>query len=229
MVEEHDPDGGEPVDPLLRARWHEAEQRLYPLAVSDPGRYERAVRLVRAVVDHLSATGTTLAAGWEDRDALVSSVAERAGLALDLPAEVVAGAALTLRSGELDAERARRAHTAAVAAARAEGSDWARLGERGDLEAGLMSPYHAVDLHLGSGLALIQDVETDASTGAAAYVTSVVRLDPDTGVLVDFDPGVADTTTTADPASHRENVQRTKALIERAAQVAAPDPHAPAP
>ena len=41
----------------LRSSWRASEQALYSLGGGDVGRYERAVRLVRAIVDGLRKAG----------------------------------------------------------------------------------------------------------------------------------------------------------------------------
>ena len=65
------------------------------------------------------------------------------------------------------------------------------LASRGTLVHGLSDPYEAVEMHVGSGIAIVSSVEPDLGTGAANYVLSVIELDPATATLVDMDPRIA--------------------------------------
>ena len=94
-----------PVEAM--ARFHAAEARLYPMALTDPAGYELAVSLVGLVADELRRDGADVSSVLERRAELIDLVprlAERAGLAGDaLPADVVVDAASAVRCRELGA------------------------------------------------------------------------------------------------------------------------------
>jgi len=94
-----------PVEAM--ARFHAAEARLYPMALTDPAGYELAVSLVGLVADELRRDGADVSSVLERRSELIDLVprlAEQAGLAGDaLPADVVVDAASAVRCRELGA------------------------------------------------------------------------------------------------------------------------------
>lgn len=200
----------------LRSSWRASEQALYAIGGGDVERYQRAIRLVRAVVDELAGVDSTaaLADRWPEAGGLVAGAAERAGLALgSLPMEQVAGAAFALRQAVLQADEIRRARSELIDAARAEGADWVLLHETGDPLAGLADPYGSTRMHLASGLAIVAGVQPDLSTGAAVRTLTVVRLDPCTGDLLDDDPGIADLTY-SDSSSFRTGEAALREVVE---------------
>jgi hypothetical protein len=181
----------------MRQAWIEAERRLYPLATSAPRRYEQVIRVVRAVADDLRTVASTreLHERWRDAPTMVSRVVDERGLKIgDLSREHIAGAAFSLRHGELAAVEQRRAQEDRVRAARSAGLDWVVLHERGDLDAGLLDPYRAIEMHLATGLALVTTVEVDPASGGPSYVLAAAQLDAVTGDVVDADPGIVEWT-----------------------------------
>jgi hypothetical protein len=198
----------------IRLGWAESERRLYPLATTSPARYEQAIRLVRAVADGLRATDSVdaLLVQWTDATSIVATAASEHGLAIgDLPVEHIAGAAFALRAGELSAAEQQRRQREAIEEARTAGLSWVTLQERGDLGAGLIDPFHSIEMHVPTGLAIVTTVEMDPSTGGPNHVLAVAALDPATGGLIDADPGVADWT------EHRESSELAaarQALVE---------------
>lgn len=206
------------VSASVRLGWAESERRLYPLATTSPARYEQAVRLVRAVADELHTVNSTsaLLARWPDAPAVVTAAAGEHGLAVgDLPVEHIAGAAFSLRHGELVAAEHLQAQQEHIGEARDRGNTWVVLQERGSLESGLIDPYQAIEMHLGTGLAIVTTVEMDPATGGTSYVLATARLDPRTGALADADPGIADFTEHPDVASLRTAHQQLVELVER--------------
>jgi len=203
----------------LRSSWRASEQALYSLGGGDVGRYERAVQLVRAIVDELQGITSTAALvdRWPEAGGIVAAAVERVGLALgSLPVDQVAGAAFALRHGALQADETRRARSELIAAARQEGADWVVLHESGDLLAGFADPYGTTRMHLASGLAIVAAVQPELTTGATVRTLTVVRLDPLTGDLVDDDPGIADHAY-SDSSSFRSGEAALREVVEEAA------------
>jgi hypothetical protein len=203
----------------LRTSWRAAEQSLYSIGGGDVERYQRAVRLVRAVADELLDIGSTdaLADRWPEAGEMVAVAVQRTGLTLgSLPVDQVAGAAFALRQAALQAEETRRARSELIAAARSEGDDWVVLHETGDPLAGFADPYGSTRMHLESGLAIVAAVQPDLTTGAAVHTLTVVRLDLRTGDLVDDDPGVADLAY-SDSSSFRSGQTALREVVEELA------------
>src|SRR5699024_2057218 len=181
--------------------------------------YERAVTLVRAVADEIAETGVddleSLAALWDEHPRLVERASSGAGIEVDLPSEVVGGAAFSFRRSAIIAENARRQRMELLEKARSDGERWVRLVEKGDLDSGLMAPFHALDLDLVSGLGLVQTGESDPSDGRALHVASVVRLDLADGEVQVLDPGFADPVESSDTEAHRRHVAELREQIEK--------------
>lgn len=203
----------------LRTAWRAAEQSLYSLGGGDVDRYERAIKLVRGVVDTLQDTYSTAALvdRWPEARQVLDTAVRRTGVELaSLPADQVAGAGFAMRHAALQAEEARRARAELVSAARADGADWVVLHESGDLLAGFADPYGSTRLHLPSGLAIVAGVLPDPATGATVHTLTVVRLDPESGDLVDGDPGLADIAY-CDCASFRSGEIALRGMVEELA------------
>jgi hypothetical protein len=100
-----DPD----VPDELLSKWFQAEERLYPVAMVMPERYQSAVRLVGRLAEQLRASCPDLPS-LVAADAEVPGMAERLVsydpmLAEDLDLTLVAGAACSIRYRELAANR----------------------------------------------------------------------------------------------------------------------------
>jgi hypothetical protein len=200
----------------LRALWQDAERRLYPLATSSPHQYEHVVRLARAATNALTDVTTTedLAAAWDGRAEIVARGLETAGVPIGAVREDdVAGLAFALRFSEVKMLELERAQGAVITAARDQDLAWVTLQERGTVDAGLMDPYQAVELHLGSGLALVSSVEPDLITGRANYVLAVIQLDPATGATIDMDPGIEPFVEVDTVEAHAAERDRLRAVI----------------
>jgi hypothetical protein len=175
--------------------WAECERHLYPIAASDPLRYQQIIVAVRALADemHTAESVEQLIAMWPQATTMFSSVAATRGLpAQALPREQIAGAAFALREREIREHIQRRARRGRIEAARESGAAWVVLDESGKLDSGLLAPYRCTEMHVASGLAVISQVQPDPERGAVMFVVSVVKLAPLTGELLDSTPGIED-------------------------------------
>jgi hypothetical protein len=163
MVE---PAVADPQWDAARARWRSAADRLWSMALVDDEGYRRAAGGVGTVLDTLRRTVTTpadLIALEEAPDrVLVGPEGEASPL--------VVAAACAVRADELDADRARAARAALLAAARAEGRDWVVLAE------GLT---RSVSVHVATRIALV--VVDDPYRDTAPYGLREAVLATDDG------------------------------------------------
>src|SRR5579859_2090958 len=168
--------------------WDEAEARLFPLVMSRPEAYQRALLLIQDVVGRLRSTardipallaesgrGAALAAeatgsGPDDRDFLT-------GIRLDL----IAAAACATRYRELRAALADRDRAAALADAGARGESWAVVEESGDQARVPYLPYHRIEAHVASGRAVIVSIEPDETLSHPVWRLDEAVVDPATG------------------------------------------------
>jgi hypothetical protein len=95
------------IPPAVLVRFTNAEARLYPMAMTDPDGYERAITLVGMVADELRQQCADLESVLERRNELIAALpelAEERGLELGgLPPDAVVDAASALRCRELKA------------------------------------------------------------------------------------------------------------------------------
>jgi hypothetical protein len=168
--------------------WDEAEARLFPLVMSRPEAYQRALLLIQDVVGRLRSTATDIPAllaesgrgaalaaeatggGPDDRDFLT-------GIRLDL----IAAAACATRYRELRAALADRDRTAALADAGARGESWAVVEESGDQARVPYLPYHRIEAHVASGRAVIVSIEPDETLSRPVWRLDEAVVDPATG------------------------------------------------
>lgn len=179
----------------LHALWTESERKLYPLATTSPAKYQQLVLLAREVANQLteSVTVDQLAEMWERHEEVLGEASTQTGLPLaDLPATEVAGVGFALRLNEVKAIQHQRQQQDLVAAARQGGERWVLLHEKGSLAHGVLDPYQAIEMHLGSGAAIVSSVEPNPVDGQANYVLTVIRMDTESGLPVDVDPGIAE-------------------------------------
>jgi hypothetical protein len=177
------------VDAQTLRSWDEAEARLFPLVMSRPEAYERALVLIAGVLARLRASchdipallaesgrGAALVAGAadgpDDRDFLT-------GIRLDL----IAAAACATRYRELLAVQADHDRLAALAGARAHGEPWAVVEESGDLARVPYLPYQRVEAHVPSGRAVIVSIGPDETLSRPVWRLDEASLDPATGRL----------------------------------------------
>ena len=91
---------------LVTALWTRAEGQLYPLVMSDPDAFERALTVVRVIADRLRAqtTAEELARAFTESGALAISAAREIGTRIDdLDAGVLTAAGFRLRQQEIAA------------------------------------------------------------------------------------------------------------------------------
>jgi hypothetical protein len=206
------------VPPQLLSDWRAAEERLYPVVMVRPDLYERAVRMVRVVVDELAGYGdlAALAGAWGAAAEVVHRAAGDAGLGLEeLDAGLIAGAAFSMRYRELAAGAARSERLGRIRAAAEAGEAWVRVEETGSRETAGMMPWSWIEMHVGSGAGLRQTLEADQSTGAPRYSLEVVPLDPATGDRLPTPPDVvAVEESFDDPTEWTAAVEAKRAQIE---------------
>jgi hypothetical protein len=99
--------------------------------------------------------------------------------------ELVADAAFHLRYRELTAQLRRRAAADAIAAARARGDTWVVVRESGSHQQPAVQPYERIEMRLADGHAVRAWVDVDPDSFAPMYGLEGLRLDRDTGVVVD--------------------------------------------
>jgi hypothetical protein len=177
--------GGVPPQPL--SDWQAAEQRLYPVIMVQPDLYERAVSMVRVVVDDLAGCSdlAALVAAWGGAAGIVHRAAGEAGLDLEgLDPDLIAGAGFSMRYRELAGAAARAERLGRIRAAAEAGEAWVEVEKIGSRETAGMVPWSWMEMHLPSGAGLRQMVEADPATGAPRYSLEVVPLDPATGDLL---------------------------------------------
>lgn len=94
-----------PAEAMMR--FTVAEGRIYPLAMTDPEGYERAITLVGVVATELRRSSTTFEAVLAARDDLIERLPELAEAAaaepVGLPPDTIVDAASALRCRELQA------------------------------------------------------------------------------------------------------------------------------
>jgi hypothetical protein len=97
----------DPLPPAVLARFTSAEARVYPMAMTDPESYERAITMVGLVAGELRRHCADLGSVLQCRDELIATLPELAaahGLELGgLPHDALVDAASALRCRELHA------------------------------------------------------------------------------------------------------------------------------
>jgi len=167
----------------LARRLRSAEDRLYPIAMVDAERYERALRLVGLLARALAQTCATLdelaLAQPQARERLVT-IARAEGIPLGgLDAELLVDAALSQRFRALLSEQATELRQRLVEDARAAGARWAVL-EEPDPAAWGVGSARWVETHVTTGALMIRSVDADPQTGQPAYRLEVFG-GPDAG------------------------------------------------
>ncbi|WP_394932674.1 hypothetical protein [uncultured Ilumatobacter sp.] len=179
----------------LDAQWRESERRMYPLATTSPEKYETLVRVARRVANDLNSVRSTsgLYQTWPEAEERTQVASRSLDISLgDLPITDVAGVGYALRAAELRGIEHQEEQRRLVAQARTENAEWVTLHSQGDVEQGLMNAYQAIEMHLGSGVAIVSSVESNPATSRANYVLTVIQMDAMTAAVVDIDPGIAD-------------------------------------
>lgn len=188
--------------------WSEAERRLYPSLISRPDAVEGYLRAVRAVADELRPARTVdaLAHAHPQGAEMAKEAARRQGLALeDEGADLVAGAAFSLRYREVLAEQQLEEASRRIREAGRRGGEWVVLYEEGSPESAAVLRYDRLEMRLPDGLGLHAFAEPGAAPDAVAYGVELVRLDPRTGRLED--EGSFERATFENPEAWRQAVE----------------------
>jgi hypothetical protein len=171
--------------------WDEAEARLFPLVMSRPEAYERALVLIQETLGQLRNGCDDIPALLAESGRGAAMVAEAAGGGPDerdfltgIRLDLIAAAACAMRYRELRAVLADRERMAALAGARARGESWAVVEESGDLTRVPYVPYQRVEAHVPSGRSVIVSIEPDETLSRPVWRLDEAALDPATGRLV---------------------------------------------
>ena len=164
------------VPPEAMARMTAAEARLYPLAMVDPSRYERATAMVGLVAAELRRSCRSVDEVLARREELLAALPRLSddsgvGMADLVPADVVdAASALVCR--QLQAHGAAATWHARIDEARRAGREW--LVVEPDPMAVMAGVHQSVELHLPTGSAVVSTVEAATSGGTATYRLELV-------------------------------------------------------
>lgn len=172
-----------PIQELLH-EWEAAEARLYPVAMTRPEAYARALTLIREIVAELAPCDGVqeLADAYEDAAAIAARAVERSGVSTqDVDLGLAAAASFALRYRAIVVSIARREALERIRTAAEAGPGWVLVAESGDANTG---PYVRLEMHLPDGNALQASVELDAETGERRFGLEALRLDPPTGERV---------------------------------------------
>ncbi len=172
------PDG---VPAEILSQWSSAEERLYPVVMTRPDLYQRAVELVRKVADELDSCRdlAALVKAWPDAADIVYRASSLALMPLaELDVNLIAGAGFCMRYRELAGPAARSERLARLAAAAEAGDTWVLVSEIGSLASAGMVPWVRLEMHVPTGTGINQTVESDLDTGAAHFRLEVVKPGP---------------------------------------------------
>jgi hypothetical protein len=204
------PRGRPDVPPELLVQWQAAEQRLYPVVLVSPHVYERAVRLVGELTAEMERTCPDMdalvdrAPRLADRAGQLASVGEGSSAGLDLP--LIAAAACAMRHRQLANEAGRLQRIDRIARASAARDGWVMVEQGGPPTTWPPLPSTTIEMHLGTGRALVETIEMDSETGARRFVLGELLLDRRTGEPLG--PGAA-----VDDVEHFDDVDAWHAAI----------------
>lgn len=180
----HDTTGTNALPYDVAARLSAAEGRLYPLAMVDVERYQRATTLCGMLAQDLRSTCPDITSVLDRLASLVDHVPElaaEAGVDLrGLAPETLVDAAAAIRCRELQALHSHEGRQARISAAREAGLDW--LVDEPSLSEVMAGSYRRVELHLATGTQLVCAV--DAGTADRPTTYTVEELSPDGGGTV---------------------------------------------
>ena len=161
----------------LVRRLRAAEDRLFPLAMVDTDRYQRAVRLVGLLArrfDETCASIDELLASEAQASGWLFALADAEGIPLDGLDGLVVEAAMSQRLRVLLAERAADLQRQTIERARAAGLAWAVI-EEPTATAWSTGSARWVETHLATGTFLVRSVLADLETGKPTYRLDVFR------------------------------------------------------
>jgi hypothetical protein len=170
-------EAGAGIPAAVLARFTAAEGRLYPMAMVDAERYQRATALVGLLVAQLRESCADLGAVLDRRGDLLEQlpvIADDAQLRLaGLPADDIVDAASALRCRELQAADGAAARNARMAHAKTAGQAWF-VAEEADPEEVMAGSYRRVELHLPTGSTMITSMEAGRSGASASYQIELI-------------------------------------------------------
>jgi hypothetical protein len=165
----------------LARRLRAAEDRLYPLAMIDADRYQRAVHLVGRLAGRLAETCASLdelaAAEPQARRWLVDPDVTDGVPVAGLDPDLVVGAALAQRFRALLSQQGAALRERALERARAAGLAWAVL-EEPDPAAWTAGAVRWVEVHVGTGAVMVRSITADPATGVPVFRLEVFAGTP---------------------------------------------------
>jgi hypothetical protein len=167
--------GDHPTDahpsPEVLTRLAAAEDRLYPLAMIDVERFQRAITLCGLLLDELRSRAADAATLLELNATLpagLPAIAADAGVSLHgLRAETLVDAATATRWRELEASAREGRREARLEAARQAGQTW--LVDEPDPASVTAGFFRRVETHVPSGVQLVMSSEAGTGAAPAAY------------------------------------------------------------
>lgn len=168
-----------PADLRERAqRWRSAEDRVYPLAVTDTDAYREAVTLVgllRPYFEREAAEARDLPDAADRAPAALRGLAAREGLSTTgIDVEAVVGCAAAERLRTLLAQGGEASESSAIESARAAGLTWAVVEEPDLSLAGMGVPQRWVEVHVESRARLVRGIAMDPATGQARFTIEIL-------------------------------------------------------
>lgn len=163
--------------------WVQCERELHATAMPDVQRYQSDLRALRAQTDQLQDLATL--------DQLVQAWSADQDGGGDRRARLVRGAAFAQRARQIQSAADARAIEARIAQARVASEAWVVLQETGNpREEG--AAFSLTIMHLVSGLATVSMAQPAIMAAGFVYSLAVIRLDANSGALVDGAPGLED-------------------------------------
>jgi hypothetical protein len=177
--------GGPDIPPAVLRSWDQAEARLFPLVMTQPGLYQQSISLIQRLVGRLRETCPdlpALLAAHEQGGDLLAGDPQR-GLAAGIRPDLVAAAACAMRYRELAATLAAGGRLAALARARGQGLSWVVVEETGSPGRAPYVPYQRIEAEVASGRAVIVSIEPDETLSRAIHRLDEGWIDLATGRL----------------------------------------------
>jgi hypothetical protein len=201
-----------PIEELL-AVWEEAEARLYPVAMTRPEVYARALTLVHEIVAELAPYTDVegLEEAFEDAAGISVRAIERSGVSTHgVDVGLAASAAFAMRYRAILVWNARHEALKRIREAGERGPAWVTVAESGEVAIG---PYVRLEMHLPDGHAVQASIDFDAESGERRFRVGPMSLDPLTGEPLDGAPTVVPQTF-LDVEGWEARIARLRAAIE---------------